>query len=273
MNFILVGGAPLSQTTHDFIRVCLGAMVVQGYSLTESTCTGTVMESNDLSTGTVGCPMTGLKVKLVDWEEGNYKIKDDPNPRGEIILGGDTISKGYFNLPDKTQEDFFQENGVNWFRTGDIGEFDKNGKLKIVDRKKDLVKLQLGEYVSLGKVEAQLKTHHLVENICVYGDPYKKYTVALIVPSKLHLEAIGHELGKVLNYSDLILDQDVQDKVLKELSAHGLKRGLEKFEIPAALTLIAEPWTPESGVITAAFKLKRKVIQNLYQRDIDRMYA
>ena len=94
-----------------------------------------------------------------------------------------------------------------------------------------------------------------------------------IVPSKGHLEAIGHQLGKVLNYSDLILDKEVQEAVLNELSKHGLKRGLEKFEIPANLTLIAEPWTPESGVITAAFKLKRKVIQNLYQRDIDRMYT
>ena len=90
------------------------------------------------------------------------------------------ILKGYFKLPEKTQEDFFEEDGLRWFRTGDVGEFDKNGKLKIVDRKKDLVKLQLGEYVSLGKVEAQLKTHHLVENICVYGDPYQKYTVALV---------------------------------------------------------------------------------------------
>ena len=180
MDFILVGGAPLSQTTHDFIRVCLGAIVVQGYSLTESTCTGTVMENHDVTTGTVGKPMTGLKVKLVDWEEGNYKVTDRPNPRGEIVLGGDTISKGYFQMPEKTQEDFFEEDGTRWFRTGDVGEFDKNGKLKIVDRKKDLVKLQLGEYVSLGKVEAQLKTHHLVENICVYGDPYKKYTVALV---------------------------------------------------------------------------------------------
>ena len=94
-----------------------------------------------------------------------------------------------------------------------------------------------------------------------------------VVPSKVHLEATGHQLGKVLNYKDLILDNDVQEAVLKELSKHGLKRGLEKFEIPAALTLIAESWTPESGVITAAFKLKRKVIQTLYQRDIDRMYA
>ena len=94
-----------------------------------------------------------------------------------------------------------------------------------------------------------------------------------IVPSKVHLEAIGHQLGKVLSYDDLVQDPDIQEAVLNELSKHGLKRGLEKFEIPAALTLIPEPWTPESGVITAAFKLKRKVIQNLYQRDIDRMYA
>jgi len=95
----------------------------------------------------------------------------------------------------------------------------------------------------------------------------------LLFPSKLHLEATGHQLGKVLNYKDLILDIEVQEAVLKELSKHGLKRGLEKFEIPTALTLIGESWTPESGVITAAFKLKRKVIQNIYQRDIDKMYA
>ena len=101
-------------------------------------------------------------------------------------------------MPEKTQEDFFEEDGLRWFRTGDVGEFDKNGKLKIVDRKKDLVKLQLGEYVSLGKVEAQLKTHHLVENICVYGDPYQKYTVALVsIFSQLKKKTfhfVGHRL-------------------------------------------------------------------------------
>ncbi len=112
--------------------------------------------------------------------------------------------------------------------------------MSIIDRKKDLVKLQLGEYVSLGKVEAQLKTHHLVENICVYGDPYKKYTVALVVPSKPHLEAAAHKLGKISEYSELILDSDVQNMVLKELGSHGLKRGLERFEIPAAVTLIGK---------------------------------
>ena len=121
-----------------------------------------------------------MKVKLVDWEEGNYTVRDNPNPRGEIILGGDSIANGYLEMPEKTKEDFFEEDGVRWFRTGDIGEFDEHGQLKIIDRKKDLVKLQLGEYVSLGKVESTLRTNHLVENICIYGDPYNNYTVALV---------------------------------------------------------------------------------------------
>ena len=88
--------------------------------------------------------ISGLQVKLTDWEEGNYKVVDSPNPRGEIVLGGDPIAKGYFKMPEKTKEDFFEENGTRWFRTGDIGEFDQFGQLRIVDRKKDLVKLQLG---------------------------------------------------------------------------------------------------------------------------------
>ena len=72
-----------------------------------------------------------------------------------------------------TEENFFNEGGKRWFRTGDVGELFEDGTLRIIDRKKDLVKLQLGEYVSLGKVESQLKTHPLVENICVYGDSYQ----------------------------------------------------------------------------------------------------
>ena len=108
---------------------------------------------------------------------------------------------------------------------------------------------------------------------CKFNVVNLHFLLIQVVPSKVHLESIGHQLGKVLNYDDLVMDPDVNSAVLKQLSSHGAKRGLEKFEIPAALTLIAEPWTPESGVITAAFKLKRKVIQTLYQRDIDRMYA
>jgi len=276
MRFIIVGGAPLSNSTHDFIRTCLGSIIVQGYSLTESCCTGTVMENRDVTCGTVGSPMTDVETRLVDWEEGNYKVTDRPNPRGEIVMGGETIAKGYFNQAEITESSFFMENGKRWFRTGDIGEMDKTGTLRIIDRKKDLVKLQLGEYVSLGKVEALLKTHPLVENICVYGDPFRSFIVALVVPSKIHLESMAHKkLSKVTgSWNDLCEDQEVEAEVLKQLTDHAKKsKQLEKFEIPQALTLVSEQWTPESGLITASFKMKRKVIQKCYQRKIDEMYG
>ena len=153
--------------------MCLGLTLVQGYSLTETTCTGTCMECDDMSTGKVGAPMAGMQVKMVNWEEGHYRVTDSPRPRGEIIVGGNSVAKGYFKNDQKTEEDFYNEGGKRWFRTGDIGELFDDGTVRIIDRKKDLVKLQLGEYVSLGKVESQLKTNYLVDNICVYGNPYK----------------------------------------------------------------------------------------------------
>ena len=110
---------------------------------------------------------------MVNWEEGNYRVTDSPRPRGEIVIGGDSVAQGYFKNDKKTEEDFYNEGGKRWFRSGDIGEMFEDGTVRIIDRKKDLVKLQLGEYVSLGKVESQLKTHPLVENICVYADSFQ----------------------------------------------------------------------------------------------------
>jgi len=274
MRFAITGGAPLSPETHDFIRVCLGLTLVQGYTMTETACSGTCMEPEDNGTGRVGPPMAGVDVKLINWEEGNYRVTDKPYPRGEIVIGGSAIAKEYFKNAAKTEEDFFWEDGKRWFKSGDVGELDPSGRLRIIDRKKDLVKLQLGEYVSLGKVEAQLKTHPLVENICVYGDSFKTSTVAIMVPIKNALEKFATDLGKTeANYESLCRDNDVIQAVLKTLSLHGRKTNLEKFEIPTRITLAPETWTPESGLVTAAFKLKRKVIQTLFQPSIDEMYA
>ena len=117
-----------------------------------------------------------------------------------------------------------------------------------------------------------MKTHSVIENICVYGDPYRTYIVALVVPSKPHLERMAHELGKTLPYEKLLDDVDVQNHVLKVLNIHGQRNRLQKFELPQALTIVPDQWTPESGLITASFKMKRRKIQNFYQRHIDRMY-
>ena len=151
--------------------------------------------------------------------------------------------------------------------------FSFSGSLKIIDRKKDLVKLQLGEYVSLGKVEAHLKTHPLVENICVYADPYKSSCVALVVPSRPHLEEFASKLGNTQSsYDQLCSNPEVINEVVDQLTTAGLGMGLKAFEIPKNITLCTEQWTPESGLITAAFKLKRKVVQGFYQQHITRMY-
>jgi len=273
MRFVISGGAPLSPETHDFIRTCLGVSLVQGYSLTETTCTGTCMEAKDKTTGTVGGPMAGIEIKLVSWVEGNYRVTDLPRPRGELCIGGATVARGYFKNEQKTKEDFFTEGGKRWFRTGDIGEVLEDGSVRIIDRKKDLVKLQLGEYVSLGKVEAQLKTHPLVENICVYGDSYQSHTVAVMVPIRNALEKLATDLGKTYSdYKELCEDSDIVQAVVKALGIHGIKSNLEKFEIPRMVTLAPEAWTPESGLVTAAFKIKRQVIKTFFQSDIDQMY-
>ena len=117
-----------------------------------------------------------------------------------------------------------------------------------------------------------MKTHPVVENICVFADPYRTFAVALIVPSKLLLETMASNIGKELPYEALLRDVDVQQHILKILIDHGMKNRLQKFEIPNAVTLVQEEWTPESGLITASFKVKRKMIQNVYQIEIDRMY-
>lgn len=274
VRLILSGGAPLSPDTHNQVKLCLCVTVTQGYGLTETSSCATVMDAFDRTTGRVGAPTTVCHIRLENWEEAGYRITDHPHPRGEIVIGGNIVSAGYYKLSDKTKEDFFYENDRQWFRTGDIGEVHADGSIKIIDRKKDLVKLQLGEYVSLGKVESELKTCPVVENICVYGDANKAYTVALVVPNQHYLEEIADNLnisGK--SFEELCSNPEIEKAVLQELVEQAKKCKLQRFEIPGAVKLCAEQWSPDMGLVTAAFKLKRKAVQERYQHEINRMYA
>lgn len=274
MRLVLSGGAPLSVSTHEYVQTCLCLKIVQGYGLTETTSAGTVMNRQDMSYGRVGGPLTVCDIRLVNWEEGLYHVNNKPFPQGEIIIGGDCVSQGYYKLPSKTSEDFFEEDGRRWFRTGDIGEMHADGVLKVIDRKKDLVKLQAGEYVSLGKIETELKTCNLIDNICVYADPSKEYVVALIVPNRPQMMQLAarSNLGG-LSFSELCDSPAMKAVILKEIQKYASNSKLQKLEIPASITLCEEIWSPELDLVTAAFKLKRKNIQTKYQQDIDSMYA
>ena len=146
-------------------------------------------------------------------------MTDRPYPRGEILIGGGNVASCYYKLPGKTEEEFHTDKtGRRWFRTGDIGQFDQCGTLKIIDRKKDLVKLQFGEYVSLGKVESVLKGCSIVSDICIYGDPTKSYVVALVCPTRPGLVTLAARCGKTdLSFEQLCQDKDIIGNVLREI--------------------------------------------------------
>jgi len=113
-----------------------------------------------------------------------------------------------------------------------------------------------------------------VANVCVYGDSTKSYVVAIICPVRETLEAISARIGKPdLTFEQACQDRDVTGAVLREISSHGKQMRLEKFEVPGAVCLTSEEWGPESGLVTAAMKLKRRPLQERYQEDINRMYG
>ena len=150
-------------------------------------------------------------LKLEEWKEGNYSPHDKPRPRGEIIIGGNTVGHGYYKMPEKTKEDFSTDsNGTRWFRTGDIGEMDEFGQLIIIgmfeilfmseyrklssDRKKDLVKLRNGEYIALGNIESCLKTSPLCDNLCIFADQNEISCVAVAVVNAQKIQELAKSL-------------------------------------------------------------------------------
>jgi len=272
---IMSGGAPLSEDTHDYLRTVLGVILLQGYGLTETSACGAIMSFEENSTGRVGPPVQGVHIRLVNWEEGNYKVTDKPWPRGEIYIGGGNVAQGYFRNQEKTDEEFFTDDeGRRWFKTGDVGQVEGDGTIRIIDRKKDLVKLQFGEYVSLGKVESVLKGCPVVANVCIFGDSSKSYVVAVVCPVRETLVDLARKFGKEeMEWDDMVNDKDVTGAVLREIVNHGKGARLEKFEIPGAVTLTGIEWTPDTGLTTAAMKLKRKPLVDYYSQDIDRMYG
>jgi len=275
LQFMIVGGAPLSPDTQKIMKAALNIKLLQGFGSTETSAATCIMDFDDLTLGRIGAPLHGVKAKLIDWEEGGYRVTDKPYPRGEMIVGGDTIALGYYKLDKETEEAFeVDEDGVRWFKMGDIAEVDERGTFKIIDRKKDLVKLQFGEYISLGKVESELKCCRYVENICVYGDSFHTNLVAIVVPNAKNVRNLAEELGVEIDDQKRYYDNErLVSQLIKELTEFGLKSGLNKTEIPTAIKVCAEEWTPANGLITAALKLKRKAIQNYYQKDIDRLYG
>lgn len=298
IRIMLSGGALLNSSLQEFAQVAL-CPVIQGYGLTETCGASCTQLINQKSTGQVGSVVQCCQIKLFDWPEANYKATDKPNPRGEIWVGGDNITLGYYKMPEKTAEDYHVIDGIRYFATGDIGEVLPSGDFKIIDRKKDLVKLQGGEYVSLNKVESVIKLMPIVDNCCVIADPSKSYCVCLVSPNPIKVEeyisfvnveievdikkdGTQNQMKSTKKTSEEVLDEfmkimeenkEFRAKFEKEILNHCLKNGLERFESPTKVKFVKEQWLPDTGLVTDSMKLKRKEIEKFYKKEIEILYS
>ncbi|CAI5479704.1 unnamed protein product [Closterium sp. Yama58-4] len=274
LRFMLSGGAPLSPDSQRFMNICFNIPISQGYGLTETAAGGTFSEWDDSSVGRVGPPIPCNLIRLIDWEEGGYRTTDHPHPRGEILIGGPNVSLGYWKDKEKTAEVFSEDqHGMRWFRTGDIGLVHPDGCIQIIDRKKDIVKLQHGEYVSLGKVEAVLQVSPFVDNLLVFADSTKAFAVALVVPVPAAVADFAKSRGiEEEDYAKLCGREDVVAEVLRCLQKVSKDAGLNKFEVPARIKLLPDPWLPETGLVTPALKIKRNVIHKTFAKELKELY-
>uniref|UniRef100_A0A7S4RJ72 AMP-dependent synthetase/ligase domain-containing protein n=1 Tax=Alexandrium monilatum TaxID=311494 RepID=A0A7S4RJ72_9DINO len=258
LRAIVSGGAPLAAQTQEFIAAVL-APVAQGYGATETTGAATVQEVQsvdgrpiDQSSGTVGACQPCTEIKLKSVEEMGYVVTTTP-PRGEILVSGPAVSqKGYYKMEAKSLEDFprHDDDGKVWFHTGDIGEMTQSGTLRIIDRKKDLIKLSGGEYVSLGKVENALKQVPGISMAVVFARSDKDHCVAIVSQPERGWDSVG---GK-------------PDEAALAAAVDGSLRDqrLARFEIPTKVKVDDAKWTPETGLVTASLKLQRNPLRNYY---------
>eukprot|EP01029_Cantina_marsupialis_P029604 TRINITY_DN781896_c0_g1_i1.p1 TRINITY_DN781896_c0_g1~~TRINITY_DN781896_c0_g1_i1.p1 ORF type:complete len:751 (+),score=219.54 TRINITY_DN781896_c0_g1_i1:99-2351(+) len=271
---IVSGGGPLAKEPHKFMKTCFDCRIAQGYGLTETCCASTVQLDGDDSVGNIGPPVPCGWIKLVDWAEGGYTHKDVPLPRGEIAMYGDHICKDYFNRPELSAEAFrVDAEGRRWFLTGDIGAWTEDGAIKIIDRKKDLVKLSQGEYVSLGTVESAVADCDFVNMSCVYVDSTKSFPIVIIEPIVKELLSFAKSNHISGSFEELLESKQLAKKALEAIAIQCRKHKLFGFMIPKRVRFVKENWTPDNDLVTSAFKLKRHNLKDYYGDLFEEMYS
>ncbi|TDZ25133.1 Long-chain-fatty-acid--CoA ligase 1 [Colletotrichum orbiculare MAFF 240422] len=270
LKLCMNGGGPIAKETQQFISMAIAPMII-GYGLTETAAMGCLMNPLEWNSNNMGAMPASIEVKLVDFAEAGYFAKNKPNPQGEVWIRGPSVMEEYWQNPKETKEAITED---GWFRTGDIGEFDKDGHLKLIDRKKNLVKTLNGEYIALEKLESIYRAAAVVANICVYADAQKAKPVAIIVPAEPALVKLAQSIGiKGSTLEELVHDKRLHGAVTKELQNAGRQGGLSGIEIIEGVVLSDEEWTPQNDLVTAAQKLQRKKILEKYKAEVAKAYG
>jgi len=280
IRMMVTGSAPIADHVLDFLRIVFGCAVIEGYGLSETTAGGTITYDDDLVPGSVGAPLACNEIRLqdvpdmgyfhTDQEHGKHDSRIPCHGRGEVCIRGSNIFKGYYKMPDKTSEAIDAE---AWFHTGDIGLWTPDGRLKIIDRKKNIFKLAQGEYVAPEKIEnLNVQSKFILQNF-VYGDSLQTQLVSCITIDPDYASAWAKEHGISKSPAELCQDDLFKKAVLQDIEQVAKRAKLAGFEIVKAVHLEPTQWEPGSDMLTPTFKLQRKKAQDKYQEQIDAMYA
>lgn len=262
------GSAPISPEILHFLRVVTGCTVIEGYGATETGGACSIQLPGETTVGNIGPPFLCSMFKLGDVPEMNLVASRDN--RGEILVHGTNIFKGYFKDEEKTRAALDAD---GWYHTGDIGSFEANGTMKVVDRVKNIFKLQQGEYIAPEKIENIYVRSKYVAQVFVYGNSYKSSLIAVIVPEETVLLEWAQQNGlDAADMKQLCANPELKKLVLKDINNLGKEAGLKGFELARDLYLHHELFSIENGLLTPTMKAKRAELQKYFQKEIDLMY-
>ena len=249
LRFFISGGAKLEAQIGEFFYAA-GITIVEGYGLTE---TSPVISCNRLGAvrfGTVGLPLDNVEVRI--------------SPEGEVQVRGPSVMRGYWNKPDATREAFTAD---GWYRTGDMGEIDEEGYLKITDRIKNLIVLSTGKNVAPQPIEAALVSAPHVSQAVVLGDG-RKYVSSLVVPN---YDAVRNTLG-VEDTNEALADEERCRRLVEGDVDEACARFAD-YERPKKVALLPRELSHEAGELTPTLKVKLRVVKERYAKNIEEMYS
>lgn len=270
VKVMVTGAAPLSPPIMDFLRVVFSCNINEGYGMTESCALTAVTVNGDLAHGQVGGPAPGVEMKLVDIPEMGYSSKDIPNPRGELYLRGPTIFSGYYKNEEQTKENLAD----GWLKTGDVGMFDEQGRLFIIDRKKALFKLAQGEYISPERIESVICRIPCISQAYIEGHSLRSFVVAIIIPDEEMIMGWAKDNDVSGSFADVCKDIRTRIYILAEIARLGNAgtKELKGFEVPKVIYLDSELFSVENGLLTPTFKMKRAQLKQKYDSVVASLY-
>ncbi len=249
----ITGGAALPDDIY-LIFTGAGIAIMQGYGLTETSPVITSNNPNNVKLGTVGKPIRNMRIRIAT--------------DGEIEAKGPGVMLGYYNKPEATRETFTDD---GWFRTGDIGQIDDDGYLRITDRKKELFKTSGGKYIAPSPIEQMIRSSRFVSQAVLVGNE-RKFAAALVVPNFEMLESYVKLKGlKASTHGEMCHDPRIIDLIERQIES--ATQNLARFEKVKTITLLENELTVEGGELTPTLKIKRRVVEEKYRDLIDRMYT